>query len=111
MEPPDVAELSGQEPGVAAEGIAEHLAAVSGSYQPVQHAELPAFLPAPQPPQVTEFQILIFLRNLKDTLNLSCRPTTYVTKRSGYFSSSAHQKYFQLMFSSRNIGIFLFKEF
>ena len=51
----------------AAERIAAHFAAVSCSYQPVQLASLPAYLPAPQPPQVTELQVYKKLCSLKHT--------------------------------------------
>ena len=51
----------------AAEKIADHFAAVSCSYQPVQLSSLPAYLPAPEPPQVTEIQVYSKLCKLKHT--------------------------------------------
>ena len=63
----EVEELRGLTASDAAEKIADHFSAVSCSYQPVQLASLPAYLPAPQPPQVTEVQVYNKLNKLKHT--------------------------------------------
>ena len=51
----DVEELRDLSANVAAERIADHFSAISCSYSPVKLNDLPAYLPAPPPPQVTEF--------------------------------------------------------
>ena len=50
-----------------AEKIAEHFSAVSNQYKPVNLSELPVYLPALKPPQVTEYEIYQKLRKLKST--------------------------------------------
>ena len=60
----DISHLTASE---AASRIAAHFSAISCSYQPVQLADLPAYLPAPQPPQVTEAQVYNRLSKLKHT--------------------------------------------
>ena len=62
----EVEELAGLSEQASVERIAEHFAAVSGSYEPVQLAALPAYLPAPPPPQVTEMQVYTKIRKLKN---------------------------------------------
>ena len=63
----DVEELRDLTASDAAESIAAHFSAVSCSYQPVQLASLPAYLPASRPPQVTELQVYSKLNKLKHT--------------------------------------------
>ena len=48
-----------------AEKIAEHFSSVSNSYIPVQHAELPSFLPSLPAPQVTEYEVYENVRTEK----------------------------------------------
>ena len=43
--------------------IAQHFAHVSQSYEPFSHQKLPAYLPAPKPPQVTELEIFEKMKN------------------------------------------------
>ena len=62
-----VEQLAGLSEVAAAEKIAEHFAAISCSYQPVQLAALPSFLPAPPPPKVTEIEIYEKIKKLKHT--------------------------------------------
>ena len=41
----------------AAQKIAEHFSAISCEYAPVDHTQLPCYLPAPPPPQVEEYDV------------------------------------------------------
>ena len=51
--------------------IAEHFAAISNQYSPVDYSKLPCYLPAQRPPQVTEYEVwLRKLRKTKSTLPL-----------------------------------------
>ena len=52
-----IEELEGLSNTLAAEKIAEKFSEVSNSYKPVDFSKLPCYLPAPPPPQVTEYQI------------------------------------------------------
>ena len=40
----------------SAQMIADHFAAISNQYDPVDYTQLPCYLPAPPPPQVTEYE-------------------------------------------------------
>ena len=51
----------------SAEEIAKHFASISNEYSPINHAELPCYLPAPPPPQVTEYDVYLKLCKLKKT--------------------------------------------
>ena len=48
-----------------AQKIAEHFAAVSNEYSPVNNEQLPCYLPALPPPQVTEYDVYLRLAKLK----------------------------------------------
>ena len=63
----DVEEIAHLTASEAVEQISDHFSAISCSYMPVQLASLPAYLPAPQPPQVTELQVYNKLIKLKHT--------------------------------------------
>ena len=63
----DIDELRNLTASAAADKIADHFSAISCSYQPVQLDSLPAYLPAPLPPQVTELQVYQRLSKLKST--------------------------------------------
>ena len=63
----DVEELVNLSPLESAEKIATHFAAISCSYEKLQLDSLPAYLPAPEPPQVTESQVLSKLSQMKHT--------------------------------------------
>ena len=63
----DIEELSELTASAAADKIADHFSAISCSYQPVQLDRLPAFLPAPPPPQVTEWEVYMRLKKMKHT--------------------------------------------
>ena len=51
----------------AAQKIAEHFSAVSNEYSPVDHTQLPSYLPAPAPPQVEEYTVYEKIKYLKKT--------------------------------------------
>ena len=51
----------------AAEKIADYFANVSNQYKPVDFCKLPAYLPSPQPPQVSEADVYLKLKKLKNT--------------------------------------------
>ena len=51
----------------SAQMIADHFAAISNQYDPVDYTQLPCYLPAPPPPQVTEYDVYLRLRRLKKT--------------------------------------------
>ena len=59
-----LANLSNQE---CAQRIAEHYAAVSNEYSPINYSELPCYLPAPPPPQVEEYDVYLRLGRIKKT--------------------------------------------
>ena len=50
-----------------AEKIAEHFAAISNEYSPVDNSQLPCYLPAPPPPQVEEYNVYLRLKRIKKT--------------------------------------------
>ena len=50
-----------------AEKIAEHFAAISNEYSPVDNSQLPCYLPAPPPPQVEEYDVYKRLNRIKKT--------------------------------------------
>ena len=56
--------LSNQE---AANAIAQHFAAVSNEYSPMDFSKLPAYLPAPPPPQIDEITVYRGLTSIKKT--------------------------------------------
>ena len=51
----------------SAQKIAEHFAAISNEYLPVDESQLPCYLPATLPPQVTEYEVYLKLRQQKNT--------------------------------------------
>ena len=51
----------------AAQKIAEHFASISNEYLPIDNSKLPSYLPAPPPPQVTEYDVYLRLVRLKKT--------------------------------------------
>ena len=51
----------------AAQKIAEHFAAISNEYSPIDNSILPSYLPAPQPPHVEEYDVYLRLSRLKKT--------------------------------------------
>ena len=63
----NVESLSGLNNVQAARKIAEHFAAVSNEYSPINYADLPCYLPASPPPQVEEHDVYARLSRLKKT--------------------------------------------
>ena len=59
--------LSGLTNIQAARKIAEHFAAVSNEYSPIDVCKLPCYLPAQPPPQVEEYEVYLRLQKLKKT--------------------------------------------
>ena len=51
----------------SAHKIAEHFAAISNEYLPIDNSQLPCYLPAPPPPQVEEYQVYERLTKTKKT--------------------------------------------
>ena len=51
----------------SANKIAEHFAAISNQYLPIDNAQLPCYLPAPQPPQVEEMDVYYRIKGMKKT--------------------------------------------
>ena len=47
--------------------IAEHFAAISQEYQPINLSQLPSYLPAQPPPKIEEYDVYIRLKYLKKT--------------------------------------------
>ena len=62
-----VESLSGLSNIQAAQKIAEHFAAVSNEYAPINYSDLPCYLPALPPPQVEEHDVYTRLKYLKKT--------------------------------------------
>ena len=62
-----VESLEGLSKEECAQNIAEYFASVSNEYLPVDHKQLPCYLPATKPLQVTEFQIYERLKKQKKT--------------------------------------------
>ena len=62
-----VESLSGLNNLQAANKIGEHFSNISNEYNPIDKAKLPCYLPAPQPPQVTEYEVYERLRKIKKT--------------------------------------------
>ena len=65
--------LAGLSDEESAEVVGQHFAAVSAEHSPVDHEQLPAFLPSLPPPQVTEWEVyckLIKLKNTRSTLEI-----------------------------------------
>ena len=50
-----------------AQQIAEHFAAISNEYSPIDLTQLPSYLPAPPPPQVEEYEVYQRLKKIKKT--------------------------------------------
>ena len=63
----DIASLEGKSDKQCAQAIGEEYAAISQAYSPVNLNDLPAYLPAQQPPQVDELQVWGKLKALKKT--------------------------------------------
>ena len=59
--------LSSFDNAECAQKIAEHFAAVSNEYSPVNNQQLPCYLPALPPPQVTEYDVYVRLAKVKKT--------------------------------------------
>ena len=62
-----VEELAGFTNQESANIIAQHFASVSNQYNPIDNSQLPCYLPAELPPQVTEYDVYLRLRRLKKT--------------------------------------------
>ena len=62
-----VEEISEYDNYEAAQKIGEHFAKISNEYQPIDNTQLPCYLPAPEPPQVTEYDVYLRLRKIKKT--------------------------------------------
>ena len=60
-----VESLEGLTNARCADIIAAHFAAISNQYKPIDYSQLPAYLPAQQPPQVDEFEVYLRLRKLR----------------------------------------------
>ena len=63
----EVESLVGLSDRECAEAVAQSFAAVSMEYSPLDRSELPAFLPANRPEQVTVFQVLERIKSLRKT--------------------------------------------
>ena len=50
----------------AAEKIAGHFSSMANEYLPIDVTLLPSYLPAPPPPQVNEYTVLLYTRKLKN---------------------------------------------
>ena len=50
-----------------ADKIAQHFAAISNEYSPIDLSQLPAYLPAPPPSQVDEYEVYLRIKRLKKT--------------------------------------------
>ena len=62
-----VESLAGLENVKCAQIIAEHFAAISNQYSPIDTSQLPCYLPAQQPPQVDEYEVYLRLSRLRKT--------------------------------------------
>ena len=51
----------------SAKRIADHFAAISNQYDPIDISQLPCYLPALPPPQVTEHDVYLRINRLKKT--------------------------------------------
>ena len=51
----------------SAQKIADHFAKISNEYEPIDVSQLPCYLPAQPPPQVTEYDVYLRLSRLKKT--------------------------------------------
>ena len=51
----------------AAQKIAAHFAQISNEYEPIDISQLPSYLPAQPPPQVTEYDVYLRLNRLRKT--------------------------------------------
>lgn len=63
----------------AAETIANFFAEVSNEYDPVNFTQLPSFLPAEKPPQVSELQVYEKIKKLKNTKSTSLEQSSLAT--------------------------------
>ena len=59
--------LDGIDNQQGAELIAQHFASIANEYAPLNVSLLPAYLPAPKPPQVTEYSVYKRIEKLKNT--------------------------------------------
>ena len=62
-----VESLNGLDNLQAVQMIAAHFAKISNEYEPIDNSQLPCYLPAQQPPQVTENDVYVRLNRLKKT--------------------------------------------
>ena len=67
-----VEELEGLNNAESAEKIAQHFAAVSNSYSPLNINKLPCYLPAERAPQVEEHDVYLKIKKLKNTKSTFC---------------------------------------
>ena len=63
----NVQSLSGFNNNQSAQKIAEHFAHISNQYKPIDNTQLPCYLPAQMPPQISEYEVYLRLRRLKKT--------------------------------------------
>ena len=63
----NVESLSGLTNSECAQVIAEHYAAISKEYSVIDSSQLPAYLPAQQPPQVDEYSVYMRIKRLNKT--------------------------------------------
>ena len=66
--------LEGLDNQQGAELIAQHFASVANEYSPLNTSQLPAYFPAPPPPQVNEYSVFKRIERLKYSFNLESRP-------------------------------------
>ena len=59
--------LTGFDNVQSAQMIADHFAKISNEYKPIDNSQLPCYLPALPPPQVTEYDVYVRLHRLKKT--------------------------------------------
>ena len=71
--------LSNFDNAECANKIAEHFAAVSNEYSPVNNELLPCYLPALPPPQVTEHNVYLRLEKLKKTKSTEIEAGMFAT--------------------------------
>ena len=63
----EIESLQGLSNAECASLIAEHFAAISNQYHPVDYSKLPSYLPAQRPPKVTEHEVWLRLKRIKKT--------------------------------------------
>ena len=76
--------LAGLSNKESAQLIAEHFAAISNQYKPVDLTQLPSYLPAKPPPQVDEYQVYLKLKStlpidIPENLNKKILTRTRIT--------------------------------